>query len=253
MSPRLVLPAVLAALCTVAVTVPAGAAPKQRSVSITWVGDIAMVASSDGGAGFFSPAIRQKLRSDVVIGNLEGTLTVGGSSKCGPSSTDCFSFHVPPSYGRLLRHAGFTLMNVANNHALDYGAEGQRETLAALRSNGLRWTGQPGQITIVRVRGLRVAVIGFAPYSWAQPLTDLPGARAIVRRAQREADLVVVLMHAGAEGAEHQHVRPGTEFFLGENRGAPRPSRTTWSTPAPTSCWAPGRTCCVGCSGTTDG
>jgi hypothetical protein len=196
----------------------ANAAPP-RSVSITWVGDIAMVASPDGGAGFFSPAIRQQLRNDVVIGNLEGTLTVGGSSKCGKSSKDCFAFRAPPSYAHLLRQAGFTLMNVANNHAYDYGYEGQRETLAALRSNGLGWTGRPGQITIVRVHGVRVAVIGFAPYSWAQSLTDFAGAQAIVRRAKQQADLVVVLMHAGAEGASRQHVKPGTEWFLGENRG----------------------------------
>ena len=26
-------------------------------------------------------------------------------------------------------------------------------------------------------------------------------------------------MHAGAEGSDHQHVRPGNEWFLGENRG----------------------------------
>jgi poly-gamma-glutamate capsule biosynthesis protein CapA/YwtB (metallophosphatase superfamily) len=26
-------------------------------------------------------------------------------------------------------------------------------------------------------------------------------------------------MHAGAEGSDHQHVRPGSEIFLGENRG----------------------------------
>lgn len=209
----------LVALFGVAVGVPVGTGGASRSVSISWVGDIAMVASSDGGAGFFSPAIRQKLRGDVVIGNLEGTLTVGGSSKCGSSSTNCFAFHAPPSYARLLRRAGFTLMNVANNHAYDYGAEGQRETLAALRSSGLRWTGRPGQITIVRVRGIRVAVIGFAPYNWAQSLTDLLAAQRIVRRAKREADLVVVLMHAGAEGASRQHVKPGTEWFLGENRG----------------------------------
>ncbi len=180
-----------------------------------------MVASSDRGSSFFSPAIRQKLRNDVAIGNLEGTLTAGGSSKCGPSSTNCFAFHAPPSYSRLLRQAGFTLMNVANNHAYDYGPEGQRETLAALRSTGLRWTGRPGQISMVNVRGVRVAVIGFAPYNWAQSLTDLAAAQRIVKRARREANLVVVLMHAGAEGASRQHVKPGTEWFLGENRGDP--------------------------------
>ena len=213
--------ALLAAL--VASLVPAalvgGAGAASRSVSITWVGDIAMVASSDGGAGFFSSSIRHALRSDVVIGNLEGTLAVGGYSKCSPSSTDCFAFRAPPSYARILRQAGFTVMNVANNHAYDYGPEGQRETLAALRASRLRWTGRPGQITVVRARGIRIAVIGFAPYKWAQSLTDLSGAQRIVQRAKRDADLVVVLMHAGAEGSDRQHVKPGTEWFLGENRG----------------------------------
>jgi poly-gamma-glutamate capsule biosynthesis protein CapA/YwtB (metallophosphatase superfamily) len=154
-----------------------------------------------------------------VIGNLEGTLAVGGGSKCGPGSTDCFAFRAPPSYGHLLREVGFTLMNVANNHAYDYGPEGQRETLAALRSAYLRFTGRPRQIAIVQIRGVRVAVIGFAPYRWAQSLTDLAGAAQIVRLAKREAKLVVVVMHAGAEGSDRQHVRRGTEWFLGENRG----------------------------------
>jgi hypothetical protein len=35
----------------------------------------------------------------------------------------------------------------------------------------------------------------------------------------RRADLVVVTMHAGAEGPNATHVDPGDEFFLGENRG----------------------------------
>src|SRR5262249_49716791 len=33
------------------------------------------------------------------------------------------------------------------------------------------------------------------------------------------ADLVVVQAHMGGEGAGYQHVKPGTETFLGENRG----------------------------------
>ena len=42
---------------------------------------------------------------------------------------------------------------------------------------------------------------------------------ALVKKADAWADLVVVTMHAGAEGSDHQHVDPGTEYFLGENRG----------------------------------
>src|SRR5690349_15107447 len=122
------------AAAALAAVLAGGSSAARPPVSITWVGDIAMVPSSDGGAGFFSSSIRQELRNDVAIGNLEGTLAVGGSSKCGPSSTDCFAFRAPPSYARLLRGAGFTLMNVANNHAYDYGTEGAKETLAALRA-----------------------------------------------------------------------------------------------------------------------
>jgi hypothetical protein len=219
---RLAVFAVLAATVAPALLVQGSAGASRRPVSLAWVGDIAMVASPDGGSGFFSLSVRYELHGDVVIGNLEGTLAGGGYSKCGPSSTDCFAFRAPPSYSDVLRNAGFTLMNVANNHAYDYGATGARQTLAALRANRLRWTGRPGEITVVPVHGVRVGVIGFAPYPWAQSLTDLGAARRIVRRAKSEADLVVVLMHAGAEGSDHQHVGSSTEWFLGENRGNSR-------------------------------
>ncbi len=208
----------LAAVVT-AVVLP-GAAPAEKApapvVRFAFAGDVAMVA---GPADSYFGAIGSALAGDVVVGNLEGTLTDRGSSKCGPSSTDCFSFHAPPSYAPLLRRAGFTVMNLANNHALDYGAVGQADTVAAVRRAGMLTTGRPGETARVEVRGTRIAVLGFAPYPWAQSLLDIPAAQALVRRADRWADLVVVTMHAGAEGADHQHVGHGTEWFLGENRG----------------------------------
>jgi hypothetical protein len=54
-----------------------------------------------------------------------------------------------------------------------------------------------------------------------QSVHDHDAAAELVREAQSGADLVVVNMHVGGEGADHQHVKPGTEFFLGENRGDP--------------------------------
>ncbi len=119
----------------------------------------------------------------------------------------------------MLRSAGFTVMNLANNHAMDYGDVGQQDTVAAVRKARLLTTGRPGEIAYMKVRGTRVAVVGFAPYPWAQSLLNLPAAEALVRKADRWADLVVVTMHAGAEGTDHRHVRPGNEWFLGENRG----------------------------------
>jgi poly-gamma-glutamate capsule biosynthesis protein CapA/YwtB (metallophosphatase superfamily) len=180
------------------------------------VGDIAMVA---GPAESYFRAVSLDLTGDVVLGNLEGTLTDRGSSKCGADSSACFSFRAPITYAPLLRQAGFTVMNLANNHALDYGAAGQADTIVAVRKAGLLTTGRPGEIAYVNVRGVRVAVLGFAPYPWAQSMLNLPAAQRLVRKADTWADLVVVTMHAGAEGKDHQHVRPGTEWFLGENRG----------------------------------
>jgi len=193
-------------------------------VAIVATGDIVMGSTPnlppDGGRSFFSD-VQTDLAGDLVLGNLEGTLSTGGSSKCGPSSTSCFAFHTPPSYARWLRRAGFTVMNLANNHAFDFGQEGLDQTIAALDRVGLLHTGRPGEITVQRVGRIRVATVGFAPYPWAASLTDIAGARKLVRAADRVADVVVVTMHAGAEGQERQHVSRGTELFLGENRGDP--------------------------------
>jgi poly-gamma-glutamate capsule biosynthesis protein CapA/YwtB (metallophosphatase superfamily) len=189
-----------------------------RKISFAVVGDIAMVPSEDGGASYFA-SVGPYLRGDVVLGNLEGTLTERGSSKCGSGSSSCFAFRAPPSYGSLLKRAGFTVLNTANNHAYDYGPVGQADTLATLDRLGLHHMGRPGEISVVRIGSTKIALIGFAPYPWAQSLTNVAAARAIVRRATGMADLVVVMIHAGAEGADASHVHPGTEFFLGENRG----------------------------------
>src|SRR5262245_5585996 len=212
---RLTLGLLLAAAIS-AVAGSAGGANPSPVVRFAVTGDIAMVA---GPADDYFRSVRKQLAGDVVLGNLEGTLTERGTPKCGTGSSDCFSFHAPPSYARLVRAAGFTVMNLANNHAMDYGELGQQDTVAAVRKARLLTTGRPGEIAYAKVRGTRIAVVGFAPYPWAQSLLRIPAAQAIVRKAGRWADLVVVTMHAGAEGPDHLHARPGTEWFLGENRG----------------------------------
>lgn len=170
---------------------------------------------------YFDP-VKGELKGDVVFGNLEGTLTdVSESPKCGAGSSNCFAFRAPPEYGRHLAAAGFTAMSTANNHSYDFGQAGEEETLRALRRAGIAQTGRPGQVTVVEAGGRRVAFVGFASYSNTAPLTDFAEARALIRRAREEADLVVVAFHAGAEGTDAQHVTGETEIYLGEDRGNP--------------------------------
>jgi poly-gamma-glutamate capsule biosynthesis protein CapA/YwtB (metallophosphatase superfamily) len=203
------------------------APPKPRPVTIEWVGDIAL--SSERGlppgglTGALAP-VRGMLRAaNLTIGNLEGTLSVGGSSKCARlGGGNCFAFQAPPSYARQLRSLGFGDLNLANNHSHDYGPSGRKQTIAALSAAGITHDGLPGEIAIRRVAGRRIAILGFAPYPYDGDLLNIGAARALVRRARRMASLVVVIIHAGAEGAAELHTPYGPQYYLGEDRGDAR-------------------------------
>ncbi len=47
----------------------------------------------------------------------------------------------------------------------------------------------------------------------------MDAGRALVAEANTKADIVVISVHAGAEGSDAIHTRNETEFFFGENRG----------------------------------
>lgn len=197
------------------------------SVTLQWVGDIALSTERGlppgGVAGALEPVRGLLQGGDLTAGNLEGTLSVGGVSKCasiGP--TNCFAFQAPPSSAGALRSLGFGLVNQANNHSMDFGSSGRAQTISALDRAGVAHTGLPGEITVLRVNGMRVAFVGFAPYPYDANLLDIPGAEALVRKARARAQLVVVIIHAGAEGAGQYHTPSGEEFYLGEDRGNPR-------------------------------
>jgi hypothetical protein len=217
-----------AALLAGALLPPASAVarPPQRLISLAWVGD--MTPGSRYGhpphhaRGVFASVHRVLAGVDVATGNLEGTFGAGGASKCGGGGPNCFAFQAPAANAGALAAGGFDVVNVANNHAFDFGPFGQRQTLAALHRVHVAHTGRPGEILRRRVHGVRVAFVGFAPYPWAAPLTLGPAA-ALVRRADRHADVVVAFMHEGAEGTGHAHVPRGPEHYLGEFRGNPRP------------------------------
>ena len=161
------------------------------------------------------------VRADVAFANLEGPLADGGrSEKCAGSRPGrCYAFRVPTRYGKLLADAGVDVVSLANNHAGDFGDAGRASTRATLDALGVRYAGAPGEVARLEVRGRRVALVAFSTSSGTNDLRDLGEAARIVAAAQRDADLVVVSMHGGAEGADRQHVPAGRETFLGEDRG----------------------------------
>lgn len=165
--------------------------------------------------------IRSALAAPIVFGNLEGTLTDSGTSKCGAASSQCYAFRAPPSYADYLRAAGFTVLNSANNHAHDFGAEGVADTSAALSAAGIAQAGLLGQVPVIRVGSTTVAFVDFAPYTNTNNLLDLGTAKTLIQVARSRADIVVVYMHAGAEGSGADHVTGQEETYVGEDRGNP--------------------------------
>jgi hypothetical protein len=200
------------------------AATTSGVVTIGWVGDTTPGSRygmpPQGGRALFAKVRAELEAPDIMVGNLEGTFGNGGKSK--GSSATMFSFQAPPAYAQALSWAGFDLMNVANNHAHDFLAAGMTSTHRALAAAGVAYTGLPGQVTVVERNGVRVAFIGAAPYGWSQSLADVAGTAALVRRALQQADAVIVLIHAGAEGSGKTHTPKGAEYAYGEFRGSPR-------------------------------
>lgn len=161
-------------------------------------------------------------RGDIVFGNLEGPLYDGEkpSPKCrGKAPGHCYAFRVPTRYGAHLKAAGFTVMGLANNHAMDFGQDGRTSSRQTLDAVGIAHTGEVGDIAHLAVKGEKVAVIAFATYPGAYNLLDLDDSLEAIRQARADADLVIVAFHGGGEGATHQHVLQGDEMFLGEDRG----------------------------------
>src|SRR3954451_18384792 len=196
---------------------------RARTVTIGWVGDVTPGSQyglpAQGGRALFAH-VRKALREpDLMVANLEGTLGAGGPAKCPPGTANCFAFQAPPANARALSDAGIDLVNLANNHSFDYGAEGQRQTLMSLTAGHVALTGLPGDVRVLERRGVRVAFVGFSTYRWTPSMDD---PHALIDQAKAIADVVVVLFHAGAEGSDRTAVPIGRESAFGEDRGDER-------------------------------
>jgi hypothetical protein len=198
-----------------------------RALTLAWGGDVtpgsAYGLPPADGRGLLA-AVRAPLRgADLATVNLEGTFGIGGTPKCGFGvSPTCFAFQAPPANAVALSSAGVDLVNLANNHAWDYGADGMGQTVLALRDRRIAFTGRPGEITYINRPDTRVAFVGFASYPWTSPIRDLPAAQALIREAAAHANVVVALMHAGAEGQAQTHTPDVDEQAFGEQRGNAR-------------------------------
>jgi len=157
--------------------------------------------------------------ADVAFGNFEDTLTEHEKTSKTPGSGRQYAFRSPPHYAELMYQEGFRILNVANNHANDFGETGFKDTLANMRQAGIAVAGLRDEAATLSVRGLNIAVLGFTYSSRFNTVFEVEEAAARVRLAKTKGEYVIVTFHAGAEGSPAIWHSNEDEQFMGENRG----------------------------------
>ena len=149
--------------------------------------------------------------------------TTAKSEKTKPRPAGCYAFLTPVALAPRLVEAGFTHLNLANNHANDFGSDGRASTDSVLRGLGIRLYGPTEQIAIDSIhRGdslTVVALVGFTTYPFAYDLLDIERSAAVVDSVRRLADVLVVTFHGGSEGMQALHVSETAESLGTEPRG----------------------------------
>jgi poly-gamma-glutamate synthesis protein (capsule biosynthesis protein) len=204
-----------ASTATVAASTSTISASTAPAATLVAVGDIrldgpvgAIIARLGPGAP--TADIREPLAADIVFGNLEGSIT-----RRGEKQPKTWNFRAPPKNLACLKEAGFTVLNVANNHTMDFGREGFEDTVAAVRKRGFLLVGggrdrqEAEALRIARAGSLKVGFLGFTSTfpqeAWAKrhrpgvAYSDFDRFPAIIRAARPLCDVLVVSFHGGTE------------------------------------------------------
>lgn len=191
---------------------------------------------------------KKTAQADYSIVNFECPVTIGSEKtikKCGPN-LKCSKHGI-----EAVKWAGFDGVTLANNHFLDYGKEGAKNTLEACKEYGLDFVGggmnfqEASKILYKKINGETLAVINCCEHEFSIATDTSAGSNPLnpiqqyyaIKEAKKKADYVLVIIHGGHEmwqlpsprmqetyrflidaGADavvnhHQHCYSGYEFY----------------------------------------
>lgn len=195
-----------------------------RSVRLMAVGDVMLgweVGRKIKRKGPAAPWVGVKThldQADLVVANLECVISDRGQ----PWPTKRIHLRAPLAAADSLVAGGVDVVSVANNHALDFGADAFSDMLRRIDERGIGYVGGGSNAAaaaaplIVEENGLRIAFLGYVlPFSsrprfstrdWEAGLNRAglvigtpDRVRRDVAQAGSSADLVVVSVHGGVE------------------------------------------------------
>lgn len=229
------------------VTEPGEAGGNEDKISLSFVGDllvadyVSAITDKEGYPFLYKPSMLYLSEPDLTAGNLEFPITARGV----PVEGTPYVFKGSPDVLPAMRDAGFDIMSLANNHALDQGVEGMLDTMNYLDEAGISHMGAGNNDTeafapvIKEVRGIKVAYIGLSrvvPFSSWKADKNVAGVaesydtrRALeaVAKAKKDADIVVVMVHWGKERVDQpeqyqkdfgkQYIDAGADLVIGSH------------------------------------
>ncbi|MFJ9680479.1 CapA family protein [Streptomyces sp. NPDC101194] len=163
-----------------------------------------------------STGVRKVLaEADLFVLNLECCISDRGHRW--PDPRKAFFFRAPSVAAKVLAELGVDCVTLANNHALDYGADAMADTRTLLAGAGVRTVGAGAnehaarEFAVLEAGGVRLAVVGVTDdpeeyaagesspgVAWADLHAGVPGwLRESVGRAAAAADVVLVTPHWG--------------------------------------------------------
>lgn len=224
------------------------------SIDVTVVGDVHLVR--DDPAGAFAGVEAAFAEADVLIGNLEGTLSAAGDVN--PMNKG-FALRSPPGMVDGLTAAGFDVVSFANNHSMDFGTTALVETVDLVRAEDVAVAGagrnraEAERVRTATADGLTVGVVSFeatdATWQNMQATADHPGINVlkvspyygepylsddalskvdrVVSTAAGAVDVLLVMLHAGVSidhtvtplqrAATERCVRAGADAVVGHH------------------------------------
>ncbi|MHB1051083.1 MAG: CapA family protein [Bacteroidota bacterium] len=148
---------------------------------------------------------------DIMFGNLESPLSDQNGETVSPLSNIVFTG--PPDGAKSLKDAGFTVVSTANNHSLDYGIDGLRQTLRFLDKAEILHTGTSMQTESLYVplfiekNNIKFVIfavttfMNFNPKNWRANVAadDTVKLSEEIRKVRSNADVILVSIHGGTE------------------------------------------------------
>lgn len=134
--------------------------------------------------------------ADITFINLESPLISG----CVPTNEGML-FCGDPRHVEGLTYAGVDVASLANNHIGNHGLRGIESTREILAKAGIAITGSEGFI-VKELKGIRFAFLGYNDIGVKEPRVSWADKKIIaqdMKKANEEADVVIVAYHWGAE------------------------------------------------------